>query len=59
MAKVRITQIKSTIKCPNRQKLTMQALKLGRISKSVTLEFTPQIQGMVRQVSHLVKTENI
>lgn len=59
MAKVRITQVKSTIKCPQRQKLTIKALKLGRINKSVELEFTPQIQGMVRQVNHLVITENI
>ena len=59
MAKVRITQVKSTIKCPHRQKLTIKALRLGRINKSVELEFTPQIQGMVRQVNHLVITENI
>lgn len=59
MAKVRITQVRSTIKYPSRQKLTIKALKLGRINKSVELEFTPQIQGMVRQVNHLVYTENI
>jgi large subunit ribosomal protein L30 len=59
MAKVRITQVRSTIKCHIKQKLTIKALKLGRINKSVELEFTPQIQGMVRRVSHLVTTENI
>jgi large subunit ribosomal protein L30 len=59
MAKVRITQVRSTIKCPAKQKLTIKALKLGRINKSVELEFTPQIQGMVRKVHHLVTTENI
>jgi large subunit ribosomal protein L30 len=54
MAKVRITQIRSTIKRPNNQKLTVQALGLGKINRSVEVELTPQIQGMIRTVNHLV-----
>lgn len=57
MAKIRITQVKSTIKRPQRQKLTIKALKLDRINKSVKVELTPQIQGMIHKVSHLVTTE--
>ena len=57
MAKISITQIKSTIKRPQRQKLTIKALKLGRINKSVKVELTPQIQGMIHKVSHLVTIE--
>ena len=59
MAKVRITQIKSLIAYPRKQRLTLKALKLLKVDKSVEREFTPQIQGMVRKVSHLVTIENI
>ena len=55
MAKIKVTQVKSTIKRPKNQKLTIEALGLGRINKSVVVEGTPQILGMVRKVSHLVQ----
>jgi large subunit ribosomal protein L30 len=54
MAKVKITQVKSTINRPKRQKATIKALGLGRINKSVEVEETPQILGMINKVSHLV-----
>jgi large subunit ribosomal protein L30 len=57
MAKIKITQIKSTIDRPKDQKATITALGLGRISKSVVVEQTPQIAGMVNKVNHLVKVE--
>lgn len=57
MAKIRITQTKSTIDRPKDQKATIIALGLGRISKSVVVEKTPQIAGMVNKVNHLVKVE--
>lgn len=59
MAKVRITQIRSTIKRPETQLRTIQSLGLGRRDQSVEVEFTPQIQGMVRKVSHLVKVQEV
>jgi len=59
MAKVRISQVRSTIKRPKRQKLTIQALGLGRISKTVDVELTPQIQGMINKVSHLVSVTEL
>ncbi|WP_232835064.1 50S ribosomal protein L30 [Pleomorphovibrio marinus] len=59
MAKVKITQIKSTIKRPKDQKATISALGLGKINKSVEVERTPQIQGMINKIGHLVKTEDI
>jgi len=58
MAKVTITQKKSTIRRPKNQKLTIQALGLGRLNKSVEKELTPQIQGMINTVGHLVSVEN-
>jgi large subunit ribosomal protein L30 len=54
MAKIKITQVRSILKRPNNQKLTIKALGLGRINKSIEVEATPQIMGMVRKVSHLV-----
>jgi large subunit ribosomal protein L30 len=59
MAKVRITQIRSTIKRPETQLRTIQSLGLGRRDQSVEVEFTPQIQGMVRKVSHLVSVKEL
>jgi len=59
MAKVKISQVKSTIKRPNNQKLTIKALGLGKINKSVEVEFTPQIAGMVKKVSHLVSVTEL
>lgn len=58
MAKVVITQKRSVIKRPNNQKLTIKALGLGKINRSVEKELTPQIEGMIRKVSHLVSVEN-
>lgn len=59
MAKVKISQVKSTIKRPNDQKLTIKALGLGKINKSVEVELTPQIAGMVKKVSHLVSVTEL
>ena len=59
MAKIKITQVKSTIDRPKDQKATIVALGLGRISKSVVVEQTPQIAGMVNKVNHLVKVEEV
>ena len=59
MSKVRITQIKSVIDRPERQKLTIKALGLGKINRSVEQENTDAIAGMIRKVSHLVTVEEI
>ena len=59
MAKVRIAQVKSTINRPANQKKTMTALGLGKINKSVEVELTPQIAGMINTVSHLVSVTEI
>lgn len=54
MAKVKISQVKSVIKRPEAQKRTIKALGLGKINRSVEVELTPQIAGMINKVSHLV-----
>ena len=59
MAKVKITQIRSTIKRPQTQLLTIQSLGLGKVHDSVEVEFTPQIKGMVKKVNHLVSVTEL
>ena len=59
MAKVQITQKRSMIKRPDTQQRTMQALGLGRINKSVSVELTPQIAGMISKVNHLITVKEL
>lgn len=57
MKKAKLTQTKSGIDRPLRQKRTLEALRLGRIGKSSVVECTPQIEGMIAKVSHLITVE--
>ena len=59
MAKIKITQVKSQIGSTKRQKATIEALGIKKLNHTVEKEATPQIIGMVRKVSHLVKVEEI
>ena len=59
MTKIRITQKKSVIDQTIRQKRTMIALGLRKINQTVEHTATPQINGMVGKVSHLVNVEHI
>jgi large subunit ribosomal protein L30 len=59
MKKVKITLVKSPIDRSERQKLTVQALGLNKTNSSKEVEATPQILGMIRKVTHLLKVEEI
>ena len=59
MGKVKISQVRSVIKRPKDQKETIKALGLGRIDKSVEVELTPQIAGMIKKVNHLVSVTEL
>jgi large subunit ribosomal protein L30 len=59
MPKIKITSIKSTIDRPKRQKLSMVALGLTKMNRSVVHEATPQILGIVAKVKHLVTVEDV
>ena len=59
MAKVLITQVRSTIKRPEKQKRTIQALGLGKINSAVEKELNDQIAGMIDSVSHLVEVKEL
>lgn len=59
MAKVKITQIKSIIDRPETQKRTIRALGFTKLNQCIEKEATPQVMGMINQVSHLLKVENV
>lgn len=55
MATIKVKQVKSAINRTARQKKTLQALGLKKMNQVVEHENTPQIQGMVKAVGHLVE----
>jgi large subunit ribosomal protein L30 len=59
MGKIKVTQVKSAIKKPVRQKRTLEALGLRKLHQTIEVEATPQIMGMVQKVAHLVVVEKI
>ena len=55
--KLKITQVKSGVGRPETQRLTLKGLGLRGPHKSVVLQDTVAIRGMIRKVSHLVTVE--
>ena len=55
MSKIKIKQIKSRIGRPKDQKRTLDALGLRKMHQIVEHNLTPQIQGMLNKINHLVK----
>ncbi len=59
MKKVKITQTRSAINRPNRQKLTLKALGINKLNRPKEHVLTPQVEGMINKVKHLLKVEEI
>ena len=59
MAKIKITQMKSKIGAPERQKRVLEALGIKKLGNAVEHEDVPSILGMVEKVKHLVKVEKL
>jgi large subunit ribosomal protein L30 len=59
MGKIKVTQVKSAIKKPLRQKRTLEALGLRKLHQTIEVEATPQVRGMVAKVLHLVVVEEV
>lgn len=55
MSAVKVRQVKSANGTNPSQKATLRALGLGRIGKSVECKDSPQLQGQLRVISHLVE----
>ncbi len=59
MAEIKITLVKSTIGAIPKHKKTVQALGLKKLNSSKIQQDNVAIRGMIKQVSHLVKVEEI
>ena len=54
---LKITLVKSTICCNDKQVKVVESLGLRRIRHSVTLPDTPEVRGAILKVRHLVTVE--
>jgi large subunit ribosomal protein L30 len=54
MAKIKLTQTGSPIRRTPDQRRTLIGLGLNKMHKSVELEDTPEVRGMIRKVQHMV-----
>ncbi len=57
MAKLKITQIGSPIRRTPDQRSTLIGLGLNKMHKTVELDDTPEVRGMIRKVQHMVTIE--
>lgn len=57
--KLRVTLVKSTIGAIPKHRKTVAALGLKKLNKTVELPNNDAVKGMVWQVRHLVKVEEI
>jgi large subunit ribosomal protein L30 len=57
MADVKLKQVRSANGTSASQRATLRSLKLGRIGKTSTMTETPQLDGMLSKVAHLVEVE--
>ena len=58
MAKLRITQTRSSIGQSAKHRGTLRALGLGKIGRSAEHTDSPQLAGMLRKVRHLVRVDS-
>jgi large subunit ribosomal protein L30 len=59
MKKIQVKQVKSAIRRPKNQKLTLVALGLRKMNQVVEHDASPSILGMVNTIKHLVSVEEI
>lgn len=59
MSKIKVIQTKSIIDRPKNQKKIIEALGLGRPNWEIVHNDTPQIRGMIKKVTHLVRVEEV
>lgn len=59
MAKLQITLVRSLIGRPETHRTTVNTLGLRKMNQTVVHNDNPAIRGMINQVTHLVKVEEI
>ncbi|MGI8973931.1 MAG: 50S ribosomal protein L30 [Gaiella sp.] len=57
MTQLKITQVRSGITQTKKHRGTLRSLGLGRIGKSAEHTVTPELEGKLRHVAHLVRVE--
>ena len=57
--KLRITLVKSTIGAIPKHRKTVEALGLRKLNKTVEMPDNKATRGMIQQIRHLVKVEEI
>ena len=57
--KLKVTLVRSMIGRPEKHRQVLRGMGLNRLNKSVELQDTPAIRGMIQKVCHLVKAEEI
>jgi large subunit ribosomal protein L30 len=57
MATIKITQTGSPIRRIPAQRQTLIGLGLNKMHKTVELQDTPEVRGMIRKVQHMVSVE--
>lgn len=55
--KLKITLVRSMIGHPEKHRKVLRGMGLTKMNRTVELEDTPSVRGMIRVVSHMVKTE--
>jgi large subunit ribosomal protein L30 len=58
-ARLKVTQTRSLIGRPPDQRATVRGLGLKRLGDVVVKEDRPEIRGMLRKVSHLIRVEEV
>ena len=56
-ATLNVTLVRSMIGRPEAQRKVLKGMGLNKLNKTVQLEDTPAIRGMINKVQHLVKAE--
>jgi len=57
--KLKITLVKSYIGKPQKQRAILRGMGLAKLGRTVLLNDTPEIRGMVNKVRHLVSAEDL
>ena len=57
MPKVKLTQVRSAIGQNPANRGTLRSLGLGRIGQTNEIKDSPELQGKLRKVAHLVRVE--
>jgi large subunit ribosomal protein L30 len=57
--RLRITQIGSGIGRPQKQRVILKTLGLGKMHRTVEMPDNPCVRGMVKKIIHLLKVEEV